>query len=143
MLKHMCCIAALAGLAAPAIAQDSASSWSVQTVRGLSSHTLTSAKGTVTLTCDPDRVYGDSSNATLVVQFSDAGPAGRLVVLASGGQQAAFEPEHGIVSQYKADADQWKLMVEILGTGGSFAFVTSSQALQFEKIDAISDLECE
>lgn len=143
MLKHICCIAALAGLASPALAQQAATAWTTQTVRGLPSHTLTSAQGTVTLTCDPEKVYGGNSNATLVVQFAGAAPAGRLVVLASGGQQAAFEPEHGIVAQYKADEDQWKLMVETLGAGGSFAFVTSTQTLQFEKIAALPDLNCD
>ena len=51
-------------------------------------------------------------------------------------------PLHGGANEAAVDAEDWAKMTAILGAGGAFAFVTGQDALQFEDVSPLPDLEC-
>lgn len=133
--------AVLAILAAtPAVAQID---WIHSISRGLETYMLEQGDGAVTLSCDPARVFGNNvTNASLRVIFPNDPAPSRFVVLASDGTQAAFAVNDGGANEAAVDAEDWAKMTAILGAGGAFAFVTGQDALQFEDVSPLPDLEC-
>jgi hypothetical protein len=124
----------------PAIAQTE---WERAIARGLETFTLLQGEGTVTLTCDPDRVFGSNvTNASLRVVFPKDPAPSRFVILASDGTQVSFTMTDGGANEVGVDALDWDKMVGILSAGGAFAFVTGQDALQFEDVTPLPDLKC-
>lgn len=126
-------------VASPAVA---ATSWDTSTHRGLSVFDLSSEGNQVILTCDPDHVFGDTSNGSLRISIDGAGQSSQLVIVDQGGNQARFFIEHDLVMEAKADPDEWAKMLKIVAAGGDFALVTSTGSAQFLDVDAIIDLSC-
>lgn len=139
-MKHIYAAAVISLIATPLWAQ---SEWTVGLTRGLETYTLTLGDGTVTLICDPDRIFGDGvTNAGLRVIFPNDPDPSRFVVLSATGVQAPFDVSDGGANEASSDADVWKEMTDILRSGGSFAFVTGQDALQFENIAPLPELNC-
>jgi hypothetical protein len=129
----------LAATAGPAVA---ATEWQRQTVRGLASYALVAEGGEVILVCDPDRVFGETSNASLAVTMPEDVDATLVVLLAATGEQAALPVTRGRAAEKDIDPAEWRQMVEIIGAGGSFAFVTGEDAMRFDTIAPLPFLDC-
>ncbi|MGH1370251.1 MAG: hypothetical protein ACRBCL_16695 [Maritimibacter sp.] len=129
----------LIAAATPALA---GSQWAQSISRGMTVFSYAEDSYSITLACDPDRVFGDKSNATLPVQFAKHPAPAQVVLLAQSGEQAAFTVENGVVSEFKADEEQWAKMVAIIGEGGDYAFVTSQDSLQLSGMEPIPDMSC-
>ena len=126
--------------ATPALAD---ASWSQQTTRGLNVYDISMENGYVTLTCDPDRLFGDSSNGSLRVDIDGVVLNGQLVLLSNLGNQAVFTATNGMVPQFSADEEEWLELAQILSAGGSYAFVTSTGSITLDDVDPIADLNCQ
>ena len=126
--------------AAPAWA---ATSWATSVNRGLETYQIKNDAAEVQLTCDPDRVFGGSSNASLHVDFGQSDKATTLVVLSKSGHQAPLTiDQDGFAFQAQQDPKAWADMVGFIKSGGDYAFVTSANAAQFDKVAPIGDLRC-
>ena len=139
VLSPVLAVSAFAAMSVPVHALDA---WTAGVERGLPTYTLTSDAGEVRLVCDPDRVFGPTPNAALVVRFDkDAAPE-MVVVLAKSGEQARLPVKNGIAAQAVVDAADWSKMVATFRSGGEFAIVTSADSLTFETAP-LPDLACE
>ncbi|MEO1986424.1 MAG: hypothetical protein ABGX47_07175 [Martelella sp.] len=139
-MKRMLSIVCALAVASPAFA---ATTWSSGISRGLTTYSVSTDGGKVQLVCDPDKVFGDVSNASLKVDFGKPISSSQIVVLSERGEQAPFTfDDSGFVLQADANPESWDLMVGIIRTGGSYAFVTSQAALQLDGIAPIPDLDC-
>lgn len=139
-MKHIYPAVLTMMLATPVLAQTD---WVAGVSRGLETYALEQSGGTVTLICDPDRLFGnDASNASLRVTFLNGGAPSRLVLLAASGEQATLDIVQGGANEATLDPIEWSKMVTILSAGGDFAFVTSADALQFEDVTPLPDLMC-
>lgn len=139
MSKHIFQSLVLCAAASPALA---GSSWEHSIQRGLSVYDLNADTGSITLTCDPDRVFGDTSNGSLQVSFAGEPAQGQMIVVDSKGYQASLVMKAGMVSQPDADETEWSEMARIFSEGGTFAFVTKDQSLTFEGVEKLSGLAC-
>lgn len=126
--------------ATPALAD---AGWSQTATRGLNVYDISVANGSVTLTCDPDRLFGDSSNGSLRVDIDGVVLNGQLVLLSNLGNQAVFTATNGMVPQFSADEEEWLELAQILSAGGSYAFVTSTGSITIDDVDPIADLNCQ
>jgi hypothetical protein len=139
VLSPVLAVSAFAAMSVPVYALDA---WTVGVDRGLPTYTLTSEAGELRLVCDPDRVFGPTTNGALVVRFiKDAAPD-MVVVLAKSGEQARLQVNNGIAAQASVDAADWSKMVATFRSGGEFALVTSADSLTFETAP-LPDLACE
>jgi hypothetical protein len=120
---------ALVLMSGPALAFDA---WTVGVERGLPTYALASDSGTFRLVCDPDRVFGPTSNGTVVVRFTKDPDPTMIVVLAKTGEQARLPVTRGTVSQAAVETADWARMIGILRAGGAFAVVTSKDSLAYE-----------
>lgn len=139
MLKHISCILAAVVVAGPAMAGPE---WSQSISRGLIVYEISQGPGSITLVCDPDKVFGDSPNGSLNVQFPTRNDARRIALLASSGEQAGFEVTNGLIPQHTVDTEEWEMLVSILRAGGDYAFVAPNDVIQLEGIPALPDLGC-
>lgn len=139
MLKHIFHSLVLCAAATPALAGFS---WDASIQRGLNVYDLEAGNGSITLTCDPDRVFGDTSNGSLQVSFAGKPAQGQMIVVDSKGFQASFMMKAGLVAQPDADEKEWSEMVRIFSEGGAFAFVTKDQSLTFPEVEKLSGLAC-
>lgn len=125
--------------AAPAFA---GSQWSKSISRGLDNYSFSNEGYSVSLVCDPERAFGNNSNATLLVQFVKHPSPAQIVVLAQSGEQAALKVDNGVVTEFKSDNAEWAKMVGIIAHGGAFGFVTSKDSFQLSDMDPIPELNC-
>ena len=132
-------IGVLAAAAGPAVA---ATEWQQDTVRGLERYALAAEGGGADLICDPDRVFGETSNASLAVTMPEDADATLVVLLAATGEQAALPLAAGRVAEKDVDPAEWRQMVEIVRAGGSFAFVTGEDAMRLDDIAPLPGLDC-
>jgi hypothetical protein len=115
---------ALVLVSGPALAFDA---WTVGVERGLPTYALTSDVGAFRLVCDPNRVFGPTSNGAVVVRFAKDPDPTMIVILAKTGDQARLPVTRGTVAQAVVEAADWTRMIGILRAGGDFAVVTSGQ----------------
>ena len=139
MRRIMQAIGVLAATAGPAVA---ATEWGQDTVRGLASYALAAEGGSAVLVCDPDRVFGETSNASLAVAMPEDADATLVVLLAATGEQAALPLAEGRAAEKDVDPAEWRQMVEIVRTGGSFAFVTGEDAMRPGDVAPLPGLDC-
>lgn len=132
-------IGVLAAAAGPAVA---ATEWQQDTVRGLARYALAAEGGSAILVCDPDRVFGATSNASLAVAMPEDADATLIVLLAATGEQAALTLAEGRAAEKDVDPAEWGQMVEIVRAGGSFAFVTGEDAMHLDDVAPLPDLDC-
>ena len=132
-------IGVLAAAAGPAVA---ATEWQQDVVRGLARYALAADGGNATLICDPDRVFGATSNASLAVAMPEDTDATLVVLLAATGEQAALPLVEGRAAEKDVDPAEWRQMVEIVRAGGSFAFVTGEDAMRLDDVAPLPDLDC-
>ena len=125
--------------AGPAVA---ATEWRQDTVRGLERYALAAEGGSAVLICDPDRVFGETSNASLAVTMPEDAGATLVVLLAATGEQAALPLVEGRAAEKDVDPVEWRQMVEIVGAGGSFAFVTGEDAMRLDDVAPLPGLDC-
>jgi hypothetical protein len=123
----------------PALALDA---WTVVVERGLPTYALTSDAGAFRLVCDPNRVFGPTSNGAVVVRFAKDPDPTMIVVLAKTGEQARLPVKLGTVAQAVVEAADWARMIGILRAGGAFAVVTSVDSLAYET-EPLPALACE
>lgn len=116
--------------------------WSETVERGLPVLTLQTEAGGLRLICDPDRVFGPTSNGGVAVDFpKDADPS-MIVFLAKSGEQARLPVKSGLAAQSAVQPAEWAKMVEILRNGGAFAVVTSLDSLTIETAP-MPELSCD
>jgi hypothetical protein len=139
VLSPVLVASALATMSVPVHALDA---WTVGVERGLPTYALTSEAGEVRLVCDPDRVFGPTSNGSLVVRFEKDAAPDMVVVLAKSGEQARLPLKNGVAAQASAEAVDWAKMVATFRAGGEFALVTSADSLTFETAP-LPELACE
>ena len=139
VLSPVLVASALATMSVPVHALDA---WTVGVERGLPTYALTSEAGEVRLVCDPDRVFGPTSNGSLVVRFEKDAAPDMVVVLAKSGEQARLPLKNGVAAQASAEAVDWAKMVATFRAGGEFALVTSADSLIFETAPP-PELACE
>jgi hypothetical protein len=135
-------VLAVSALAAMSVPVHGLEAWTVGVERGLPTYALTSEAGQVRLVCDPDRVFGPTSNGALVVRFDKDAAPDMVVVLAKSGEQARLPVNNGIAAQASVDAADWSKMVATFRSGGEFALVTSADSLTFETAP-LPELACE
>jgi hypothetical protein len=123
----------------PALALDA---WAMTTERGLPVATVGSAEGTLRVICDPDRVFGPTSNAAIAAQLGGDDNPNMIVFLARSGEQARLQVTNGVAPQATTEAAEWAKMVAILRAGGEFAVVTSLDSVTFET-PAFPELDCD
>ena len=137
IMQATCILAAAAGPAAAAM------EWQQTVMRGLETYTLSNdGQSGATLLCDPNRVFGGTSNASLVVTMPNDPDPSVVVLLASTGEQAALQLVDGRAIEKDTDPVEWLQMVEIIRGGGTFAFVTGDDAMQFDGVASLPDLAC-
>ncbi|QYZ72099.1 hypothetical protein [Neotabrizicola shimadae] len=139
VLSPVLVASALATMSVPVHALDA---WTVGVERGLPTYALISEAGEVRLVCDPDRVFGPTSNGSLVVRFEKDAAPDMVVVLAKSGEQARLPLKNGVAAQASAEAVDWAKMVATFRAGGEFALVTSADSLTFETAP-LPELACE
>lgn len=127
-------------MASPALADVA---WESSIQRGLMVFDLSSEGNEVVLTCDPDHVFGDTSNGSLRVLIDGADSSSLLVAVDQKGNQARFSVERDLIMEANADPEEWSEMLRIISEGGDFAFVTSTGSAQFFDVVPIPDLSCE
>ena len=132
-------IGVLVAAAGPAVA---AMEWQQDIVRGLARYSLAAEGGSATLVCDPNRVFGATSNASLAVTMPEDADAALAVLLAATGEQAALPLAEGRAAEKDVDPAEWRQMVEIVRTGGSFAFVTGKDAMRLDDVAPLPGLDC-
>jgi len=130
---------ALVLVSGPALALDA---WTVVVERGLPTYALTSDAGAFRLVCDPNRVFGPTSNGAVVVRFAKDPDPTMIVVLAKTGEQARLPITRGTVAQAAVETVDWARMIGILRAGGAFAVVTSTDSLAYETVP-LPALACE
>ena len=135
-------IQAIGVLAAAAGQAVAATEWQQDTVRGLARYALAAEGGSATLICDPDRVFGATSNASLAVTMPEDPGATLVVLLAATGEQAALPLAEGRAAEKNVNPVEWRQMVEIVRAGGSFAFVTGEDAMRLDDVAPLPDLDC-
>ena len=139
VLSPVLAVSAFAAMSFPVHALDA---WTVGVERGLPTYALTSEAGEVRLVCDPDRVFGPTSNGSLVVRFEKDTAPDMVVVLAKSGEQARLPLKNGVAAQASAETEVWAKMVATFRAGGEFALVTSADSLTFETAP-LPELACE
>lgn len=139
MLRYSLRIGAILLMVTPAIA---GSEWGQTISRGMTVYQLEIGEASVTLSCDPDRVFGRKSNGNLIVRFTNHGDPLQVALLAASGQQAGFDVVEGSVAEFRADPMEWAQMVTILKKGGDYAFVSSEDVIQLKAMTALSDIQC-
>lgn len=82
--------------------------------------------------CDPDRVFGDSSNASIFVDLPRDKKPSRLAIMSEEGEQAVLALVHGTAWQNDANPAQWQKMADILFSNTHFTLVTKSDAVTFD-----------
>ena len=132
-------IGMLAAAAGPAAAETE---WRQKTVRGLVSYALAAEGGSATLFCDPDRVFGGTSNASIAVTMPQDARARIVVLLAATGEQAALPLTDGRAAEKDIDPAEWRRMVEIIRAGGDLAFVTGEDAMRLLGVAPLPGLDC-
>ena len=139
VLSPVLAVSAFAAMSVPVQALDA---WAMGVERGLPTYALTSEAGEVRLVCDPDRVFGPTSNGSLVVRFDKDAAPDMVVVLAKSGEQARLPVKDGLAAQASVEAADWSKMVATFRDGGEFALVTSADSLTFETAP-LPELACE
>lgn len=133
---------ALGLIATPAFAAPSLS-WSNSVMRGMQTYKVENKAAKVQLVCDPDRVFGGGSNASLNVNFGTPETSSNLVLLSSSGEQVPLTiDQDGFAFEVNQKPADWAKMVKMIRAGGNYAFVTSHHSAEFEKITGIADLHC-
>jgi hypothetical protein len=120
---------ALLLISGPALALDS---WTETVERGLPVLSLKASGSELRLVCDPDRVFGPTSNGAVIVHFPKDATPSTIVFLAKSGEQARLAVKNGMAAQAAADDDDWAKMVGILREGGEFAVVSSRDSFTVE-----------
>lgn len=119
-----------------------ANTWETSIQRGFETYVAEAENGSVTLVCDPDRVYNpDVSYANFVVSLPADPRAESIVFLAQTGQQAMFVVRDGVATQKDANPEAWSKLVNMVSTGGQFA-VVSPRASMILTMDPVSNFEC-
>lgn len=126
-------------MSSPVLALDA---WEMTTARGLPVISVEHAEGTLRVICDPDRVFGPTSNGAVAALFGKDDNPTMLVVLAKSGEQARLPMANGMATQAAADVAEWTKMIAILRAGGEFALVTSLDSVTFET-PALPELDCD
>ena len=109
-------------MSSPVLALDA---WEMTTERGLPVISVEHAEGALRVICDPDRVFGPTSNGAVAARFGkDLNPT-MLVVLAKSGEQARLPMANGMANKAAADVAEWMKMIAIMRAGGEFAHFTS------------------
>ncbi|MGR3436593.1 MAG: hypothetical protein ACU0CO_17175 [Shimia sp.] len=111
-------------------------------VRGLARYALAADGGSAVLICDPDHVFGNTSNGSLTVTMPEDADATLVVLLAATGEQAALPLDEGRAAEKDVDPVEWRQMVEIVRAGGSFAFVTGEDAMRLDDVVPLPSLDC-
>jgi len=126
-------------LCSPAMALDA---WVMTTERGLPVATVERADGTLRVICDPDRVFGPTSNGAVAARLGKDDSPTMIVFLARSGEQARLPVKNGMATQAAADPTEWTKMIAILRAGGEFAVVTSLDSVKFET-PPLPELDCD
>ena len=126
-------------MSSPVLALDA---WEMTTERGLPVISVEHAEGALRVICDPDRVFGPTSNGAVSARFGKDDSPTMLVVLAKSGEQARLPMANGMATQAAADAVEWTKLIAILRAGGEFALVTSLDSVTFETA-AMPELDCD
>ena len=126
-------------MSGPALALDT---WAAQVERGLPVLSIETPDGALRVTCDPDRVFGPTSNGSVTARFTRDENPEMIVFLAQSGEQARLALKGGMATQAATDPVEWGKMVAILRAGGEFAVVTSLDSLTLET-SAMPDLVCD
>ena len=130
---------ALLVISNPAVALDA---WAASVERGLPVLTAETSSGALRLVCDPDRVFGPTSNGSVTLRFARDDSPEMIVFLAQSGEQARLVVKNGMATQAAADPAEWAKMVAMLRVGGELAVVTSVDSLTLET-PAVPDLACD
>ena len=117
-----------------------ATAWEIGIARGMTSHASEANGGRVQVTCDPDRVFGSSSNGSVAVRMPEGVDPNRVVFLAETGEQAAFDLRDGIATEVASPVD-WAALVKMMRAGGRIAVVTARDDFTMET-PALPDLRC-
>jgi hypothetical protein len=126
-------------MSSPVLALDA---WEMTTERGLPVISVEHADGALRVICDPDRVFGPTSNGAVAARFGKDENPTMMVVLAKSGEQARLSIKNGMATQAFADVAEWTKMIAILRAGGEFALVTSLDSVTFET-PAMPELDCD
>jgi hypothetical protein len=111
---------------------EAAETWTEAVSRGLTTYSLGDASAGITIVCDPDRVFGPSSNGNIHVRFADDANPSTVVLLSQTGQQAALPVSNGRVLQAGVPAEDWAGFIELVSQGGEFALVTPTASMIFD-----------
>lgn len=111
-------------LGAPAVAAQTG--WSQQSTRGVEAFTLTQGGYAVTLTCDPDQVYG-ADNTNLSVTEAGQPLEGKYFLAFNSPDYKTLELDttNGVVLRSNVAEDDWRILVDGLTNGVEFAIVTA------------------
>lgn len=140
LIRSLFCAALL--ISTLACASDAGEAWTATTERGLPVYSIGTKDAGVRLVCDPDRIFGESSNASVIATFPKDKAPDMIVFLAKTGEQARLPVKDGLALQHDAQVAEWSKMIAIVKAGGPFAVVTSTDSLSFET-EAMPDLACE
>lgn len=137
-LKLVSLAFAAAFLAGPALS----GTWETSFQRGMEIYVATVKNGSLTLVCDPDRVYNPVvSYGNFVVSVPVDPRAEQVVFLSITGHQAAFGIQGGIAAQNGADPEAWEKLVSMVVDGGEFAVVTAHDSFTLT-MDAMPGFRC-
>lgn len=135
-----CPVALAPTLVALILVVGPATAWEIEIARGMTSHVSEANGGRVQVTCDPDRVFGSSSNGSVAVRMPEDVDPNRVVFLAETGEQAAFDLRDGIATEVASPVD-WAALVEMMRAGGQIAVVTARDDFTMET-PALPGLRC-
>ena len=116
--------------------------WSETTSRGLPIYSATSGDVKIDLTCDPERVFGETSNASIRISDPKMSRASRLVILDKfTGEQAMLDQAGGFAFQKDQNDAEWNALIKILNEAKSFVAITSDETFTFD-VSPLQNLKC-
>ena len=128
--------------AALVLPQAAFADWSENTSRGLSIYSASSGDVKIDLTCDPDRVFGNTSNASIRISDPKMSRAPRLVILDRfSGKQAMLNQTGGFAFQKDQSEAEWDALIKILNEAKSFVAISSDETFTFD-VSPLQNLKC-
>lgn len=145
VLSVLCAVAASA-LALPGYAADQ---WHDTFTRGLHVYDVGTKTQGLRLVCDPDRVFGNQPNGTLLALMPKEVKPTTVALLAPSGESVRLsvtylrpDDKMGWVDQYNSKAADWNKMVGMIQKGGKLAVVTAHDSFTLE-LAPFPDLRCD